>query len=71
MIAKLKDDMLQRDLDMKKAQEKMTLKIHRLQNENTSLKKSKSRAPFNMSTATVAPKQRIEKRSPSKLAVFS
>jgi len=30
MIAKLKDDMLQRDLDMKKAQEKMTLKIHRL-----------------------------------------
>ena len=58
---------------MKKAQDKMSLKINRLQNENITLKKSKpvSRVPFNMSTTNIQePKASIPKRNPSKLAVF-
>lgn len=73
MIAKLKEDIQLREQEMKKAQDKMSIKISRLQNENTSLKKSKpvSRVPFNMSSTKIQDlKASPPKRSASKLAVF-
>ena len=51
MIAKLREDIQLREQEMKKAQDKMSFKINRLQNENTSLKKAKPRVPFNMSSS--------------------
>ena len=73
MIARLREDIQLREQEMKKAQDKMSLKINRLQNENTSLKKSKpvSRVPFNMSTTQIQDlKASPPKRNVSKLAVF-